>query len=90
MRSKLFEKQGTLRDHLTRFHALLHTIVDRGKAAGEFEPALPTAVVVATFMALLSPKVYEQLLREQQVDRAALVRAVGQIFFAGISTSVSH
>lgn len=89
VRARLFEKEGALRDHLDRFTATISAVIERGKVAGEFSPELPTAVMVATFVGLLSPMVYEQQLRDKQVSPEELVSAVGRIFFRGIAITPS-
>src|SRR3954452_14193926 len=87
VRARLFEKQGTLRDHLDRFTAQIAAIIEDGKATGELDPELPTAVMVTTFVGLLSPKAYEQILREKQLSSEELVSAVGRIYFHGVATN---
>ncbi|GAC1637731.1 MAG: TetR/AcrR family transcriptional regulator [Herpetosiphon sp.] len=86
VRVRLFEKQEALREHLDRFTATISAVIEQGKMAGEFKEDVPTAVMVATCIGLLSPRVYEHLLRDQQLSREELVSAVGRIFFHGIAS----
>ncbi len=85
VRVRLFEKPSVLRGHLDRLTARIGAVLEDGKAAGEIDPELPTAVMVATFVGLLSPKAYEQLLRDEQLSPEELVNAVGRIYFRGVA-----
>ncbi len=76
-------------------HILQHTyqgllgkrmqLLQEGKAAGEFDPAIPTSVMLTLFFGLLSPMRYEQLLIREQIPPEELVRHVGRIYFDGIA-----
>ena len=51
-------------------------VLDEGKAQGEFDPEIPTAVMLTTFFALLSPKGYVALTEKQQLSSEDAARYV--------------
>jgi AcrR family transcriptional regulator len=79
MREKL---RGTLQGVVDRITALL----DQGKARGEFDPLIPTDVMVSIFFSMLSPQAYQHLVREKQMASADLARYIDRIYFCGIGT----
>ena len=81
------EEWGQMKELRDRQVALVTSLIDAGKAAGEFSTALPTNVLVSTFFSLVSPLSYQRLTREEGVAADDLVRYVGQIYFNGIETS---
>lgn len=60
------------------------SLLEEGKAAGEFDPSIPTPVMRAAFFSLLSPKSYERLMAEEHLSPDELVEQVGRIYFKGI------
>jgi len=85
-RQLLQEKKLHLRDRMERLAAIIRSVLEEGKAAGEFDPAIPTAVMLTLFFGLLSPMRYEQLLIREQIPPEELVKHVGRIYFDGIAT----
>ncbi len=84
-RQLLQEKKLHLRDRMERLAAIIRGVLEEGKAAGEFDPAIPTSVMLTLFFGLLSPMRYEQLLIREQIPPEELVRHVGRIYFDGIA-----
>lgn len=77
------------KEHL---HAIWHqlsgriaTLLEEGKASGEFDPSLPMPVLLGTFFNLLSPWGYERLVLGEQVAPEELVKHLAHIYFEGIS-----
>ncbi len=70
---------------MERLAAIIRGVLEEGKAAGEFDPAIPTSVMLTLFFGLLSPMRYEQLLIREQIPPEELVRHVGRIYFDGIA-----
>jgi len=85
-RQLLQEKKLHLRDRMERLAAIIRGVLEEGKAAGEFDPAIPTSVMLTLFFGLLSPMGYERLLIREQIPPEELVRHVGRIYFDGIVT----
>lgn len=70
-----------------RWHALAQrvgTVMEEGKAAGEFDPALPTPVMVSVFISFITPIHYPLIVREHMTAEEVvhylsrcLFRAIG-------------
>jgi AcrR family transcriptional regulator len=78
------EKSGYMQEMKDRLMALVTTIIDAGKQAGEFSQAIPTVVQVSSFFCLISPRSYHRLTQEEAISAEALVEYVSQIYFHGI------
>ena len=64
--------------------ARIASILEAGKARGDFDAVTPTAVQVATFFSLLSPRSYERLVLGEHMDVQELVQHLKHIYFNGI------
>ena len=84
LRTGFVKRKGQLRPILDRISAHIATLFDEGKAAGEFNPTLPTPVLVTSFFNLLSPAMYQRLIVEQQMSPDELVTHLAHIYFQGI------
>ncbi len=69
-----------LEDLATRISAML----EEGKAAGEFDPSIPTSVMLSIFFLLLSPHTQQQVLKAEQVSPEELSAQLARIYFGGI------
>jgi AcrR family transcriptional regulator len=78
----LKEKQG---DTLNRIAASITALLEEGKAAGMFDPTLPTAVMLNIFFSVLSPRAYKNLVLDKKMPPDELVRYVERIYFRGIA-----
>lgn len=87
LRASLFEKHLAHRDQMSQVHGAIQTILEEGKAAGEFSRQIPTAVMLTTFLGLLSPRSSEALLANQSFSPEELAQYVGAIFFTGITSA---
>ena len=65
------------------------TLLDQGKARGEFDPLIPTDVMVSIFFSMLSPRAYQHLVRERQMTSEDLARYIDRIYFRGIDAHLS-
>ncbi|HYF63745.1 MAG TPA: TetR/AcrR family transcriptional regulator [Herpetosiphonaceae bacterium] len=79
--AKVIETHADLQSRLAQVHGRLAALIDEGKRAGELADAVPTPVMLATLVALLSPGAYEHLLTSQQLAPAALAGMVSHILF---------
>lgn len=68
-------------DELAR---LISSVLEQGKASGEFNDEIPTPVMLSTFFSLLSPRSYERLVVEGQMDAGKLVNCLEHLYFKGI------
>lgn len=80
----LVEKKEHLRDFIGQLAAHITGLLEEGKSAGEFDPTIPTAVMLSTFFSLLSPQAYKRLVVEGQILPEELVTYLGHIYFKGI------
>jgi TetR/AcrR family transcriptional regulator, fatty acid metabolism regulator protein len=87
LRHLLFEKKGCLREKWDQLSARLNSLLEEGKAAGEFDSTLPTMVMLSAFYSLLSPKSYERLMEEGQMSAEEVERNLKRIYFKGISAN---
>jgi len=80
----VIEKRVELQARIAEVTEHIASLFEEGKHTGELDPAVPTPIMVATFVALLSPPDYEQLLTSGQFSPAELVTYVSRIFFPSI------
>lgn len=64
----------------------LSEVLDEGKAAGEFDPEMPTPVMLNLFMGLLAPHRWERPM-EGATPPAEIARHISRFFFKGIAAS---
>jgi AcrR family transcriptional regulator len=87
------ELQATVREKHTKVLRQvadrITALLDEGKAAGAFDPLIPTEVMVSTFFSVLSPRAYQHLVREKNMSPEELVRYVELIYFRGITAHQS-
>ena len=65
--------------------ASVQTILEQGKAAGEFTTDIPTSVMVSAFFSLLSPGSYSRLMLGEKIGEDELARCLGRIYCKGIA-----
>jgi len=80
----VIEKHGELQAHTTRAMERIAALMEEGKRTGELDGTVPTPIMVATLVTLISPAGYEQLLTGGQVSPAELANYVSRIFFPGV------
>jgi AcrR family transcriptional regulator len=85
LRRVFVEKKGCMRVKWDRLEALVASILEDGKAAGEFDKTMPTPVMISTFFSLLSPRSFERLIASNQMPVSDYVRHLGRFYFKGIA-----
>lgn len=78
---RVIQKREELQAHLTQALERIAALLEEGKRTGELDRTVPTPIMLATFVTLVSPSGYEQLLTSDQVSPAELVSYVRRIFF---------
>lgn len=63
----------------------LFAIIEQGKALGEFDSALPTALIVQVLMSLLSPHTYRQLVTQEGTSGDEIAQGLSRFFLKGIA-----
>jgi len=79
------EKKACMRDIWEQLSARMTSLLEEGKAAGQFDPTIPTAVMLEALFSLMSPRSYNRLIVSGQMAPEELARHLGQIYFKGIS-----
>ncbi len=87
LRHLLVEKKGCLREIWDQLSARLNSLLEEGKAAGEFDSSLPTMVMLSAYYSLLSPKNYDRLMAEGQMSGEEVAKNLKRIYFKGISAN---
>jgi TetR/AcrR family transcriptional regulator, fatty acid metabolism regulator protein len=81
------EKKSCVREMWEPVTALVTSLLEEGKANGEFDSSLPTPVMLSAFFSLLSPRSYERLMMENQMPPEEAVKHLGHIYFKGIAAN---
>jgi TetR/AcrR family fatty acid metabolism transcriptional regulator len=84
LRHTFMEKKTCMRDLWDQLSARVAALLEEGKAAGEFDVALPTTIMVSAFFSLLSPRSFERLMVEGQMSAEEVASDLGRIYFKGI------
>lgn len=63
----------------------LSEVIEAGKASGEFDPTLPTPLVLSVFMTLLSPHTSRRLVEREGMSQAEVVADLSRFFFKGLA-----
>jgi TetR/AcrR family transcriptional regulator, fatty acid metabolism regulator protein len=87
LRHLLVEKKGCLREIWDQLSARLNSLLEEGKATGEFDSTLPAIVMLSAFYSLLSPKSYERLTEDGQMSAEEVEKNLKRIYFKGISAN---
>src|ERR1700676_1960571 len=85
LRRVFVEKKGCMRGKWDRLETLVASILEDGKAAGEFDKTMPTPVMISTFFSLLSPRSFERLTADNQLSVSDYVKHLGRFYFKGIA-----
>jgi AcrR family transcriptional regulator len=84
---RVIEKREGLKVHMAQAMERIAALLEEGKLTGDLDRMVPTSIMVATFVSLISPSGYEQLLASGQVSPTELVSYVSRIFFPSSVTS---
>lgn len=63
---------------------LLTEVIEQGKADGDFDPALPTPLIISLLMSLMSPFTYRRLVDSAGMTPAEISKNLRRFFFKGI------
>jgi len=85
LRRIFLEKKACTRDMWDQLSVHMTSLLEEGKAAGEFDKTLPTAVMLSAFYSLLSPRIYERLIAEEQMPVEEVAKNLGRFYFKGIA-----
>jgi AcrR family transcriptional regulator len=85
LKQNIVEKKTCVRDLWHEISAEMTSLLEEGKAAGEFDSSIPTAVMLSTFFCFLSPRSYQRLMDEEHIPANELAKHVARIYFKGIT-----
>lgn len=85
LRSRLVEKKDEFIKSWSGISQRITHVLEEGKARGEFDPTIPTAVMLNIFVSLLTPRNYEQVMVQEHVPPEEMARHVSRFFFKGIA-----
>lgn len=83
--SRLSEMRDEMRQRWDGPRRRLAEAIDEGKAAGDFDPALPTAMIAALLMGLVNPHSQRQLVEEDGMTSEEIAASLRRFFFKGIA-----
>jgi TetR/AcrR family fatty acid metabolism transcriptional regulator len=85
--SKVAEKRGTMRDLWSPVQQRLAAVLEEGKREGDFDPDMPTSLMVSLLTALLTPFSYKHMVEREQMPLSAVVDYLCRYFLKGIAPS---
>jgi len=85
LRRVFVEKKGCMRGKWDYLEVLITSILEDGKAEGEFDKTIPTPVMISAFFSLLSPRSFERLNANTQMPVSEFVEYLGRFYFKGIA-----
>jgi AcrR family transcriptional regulator len=88
LRGLLAAKKQGLMERLEEPTRRLYAVLDEGKAAGEFDPTMPTAVMLTMFTGVLTPFGHQRLIVQEHLSTDEVVKQVSRFFFRGIGAEV--
>ena len=74
-----------VRDRMAAVTAGLSALLAEGQRSGELVDTIPVPVMLAAFRSLISPRGWEQLMKDEQLEPEEAVRYVSAIFFGGVA-----
>lgn len=81
------EKKSSMHIKWDQISALVCSLLDEGKASGEFDSAIPTLIMQHAFFSLLSPRSYERLIIEQHMSSEEVVGHLCRLYFKSIASA---
>ncbi len=85
LKRMMFTKGGCVRELWDCLVTRITQLLEEGKAAGEFDPSIPTKIMLFSFFSLFSPKMYDHLLLGEDFSHEDLVKNLRRVYFNGIT-----
>lgn len=83
LRRILTQNPSPLQDLWKQVTEKIIAVMEEGRASGELNPAFPGKVLLAAFLSLSSPHIYEALVFNEDFSAEEMVKMMGSIFFDG-------
>nr|BBH92297.1 hypothetical protein KTA_04960 [Thermogemmatispora argillosa] len=81
----LLAKKEQMHAHWEQLTGRIEQLLAEGQAAGDFNPELPTSVMLSLFLNLVSVRGYERLVVQEGLAPAEVARYLARIYFKGIA-----
>lgn len=88
--SRMAEFRQGMRQRWEEPRRRLTEVIEQGKAEGDFDPALPTPIVLNLLMGLLTPYSYRRLLAEEGMTSAEITEGLSRFFLKGIARDAAE
>ncbi|HZU75728.1 MAG TPA: TetR/AcrR family transcriptional regulator [Dehalococcoidia bacterium] len=85
LHSRLVERKRTIGDIWDGPRQRVTALLEEGKAAGEFDPDMPTPIMLGLFWAMLNPHHFRSLIVEQRISSDLVVAHLCRFFFKGVA-----
>ena len=83
--SRLAQRRESMRQAMEEPRRRLAEVIDQGKASGDFDPQLPTPLLLAVFSTVLSPHLYRNLAERDGLAREQIAAGLRRFLFKGMS-----
>jgi TetR/AcrR family transcriptional regulator, fatty acid metabolism regulator protein len=83
--SKLAERQRTMRNVWNPIQQRLTDVLDEGKRTGDFDPAMPTSLMVSLLSGLLTPFTFKRMVEQEGMPLPEVVNFLSRYFLKGIA-----
>jgi TetR/AcrR family fatty acid metabolism transcriptional regulator len=83
--TRLMERREQMGRMWTEPSKRITTLLEEGKAAGEFDRDTPTPVMLSLFWSMISPHTHRLLVIEQQMSSDLVVLHLSRFFFKGVA-----
>ena len=89
-KQRILEKNTYTREFWDRLVQLVTNLLEEGKDNGEFDPSIPTSIMVCTFFSLFSPKSFNRLIIGETFSLETVVDYMRRIYFKGIAADKAN
>ena len=81
LRRVFVEKKGSLKKEWDRLAEIIASVLEDGKAEGEFDNSMPTPVMLSAFFSLMSPRSYERITADNQMPANEFAKHLARFYF---------
>lgn len=82
---KVAEKRVTMHELWSPSQMLLTRLIEEGKRCGDFDPEMPTALMVTMLTGLITPFTYRRMIEEEGMPPEVVVKHLCRYFLKGIA-----
>src|SRR5262249_5453614 len=83
--ARLAGKRELITATMSELEWRLASLLEQGKAAGQFDPAIPTPVMLSMFTSVLAPHAYRRLVVRGGMTCAEAIGHMSRLYFEGIA-----